>query len=118
MTKRARWIVVVSFVAAIVLPFPGLIAWQMWRDHALLAFCKDARAGMSFADLLVLERRHWVNDSYLVQAVFKDYIDQEHSHDLEFRSQPFDPEFACAITHDGQTVRSVQLLTLEGFSAD
>jgi hypothetical protein len=27
----------------------------------------------------------------------------------------FDPDFACAIVHDGRTVKIVQLLTLEGF---
>jgi hypothetical protein len=117
MTKRARWILI-SCVAAVVLSLPGLIAWQIWRDHALLGFCKDARPGMSFTDLVSLERRHWINGSYLIQTVFKGYMDQAHSYDLEFRSHFFDPDFACAITHDGHTVTSVQLLTLQGFKAE
>jgi hypothetical protein len=70
---------------------------------------------MSLADLISLERRHWIGESFLVQTRFKDYIDQAHSHNLEFRSQLFDPDFACAIGHDGRTVMNVQLLTLDGF---
>jgi hypothetical protein len=51
-----------------------------------------------------------------VQAKFEDYMDQASSRDLEFRSQMLDPDFACAIGHDGQKVRYVQLLTLDGFA--
>ena len=71
---------------------------------------------MSLEGLLDLERSHWINESYLVQARFDDYVDQAHSYGLEFRSQPMDPDFACAINHNGQTVTSVVLLALEGFS--
>ncbi len=70
---------------------------------------------MPFADFLALEKRHWIDDSYLVQARFDGYIDQAHSHDLEFRSHMLDPDFACSVVHDGHTVQIVQLLTLEGF---
>jgi hypothetical protein len=72
---------------------------------------------MSFSEMLGLERRHWINDSYLVQAVFDGYVDQAHSFDLEFRSHMLDPDFACVISHDGHLVKSVRLLTLEGFDA-
>ena len=74
---------------------------------------------MSFSDMLHLEHRHWINDSYIVQATIDDgsYVDQAHSRELEFRSHMLDPDFACAISHDGQNVKSVQLLTLEGFNA-
>lgn len=72
---------------------------------------------MSFADLLALEKRHWISDSYLVQSRFTGYIDQAHSKELEFRSHMLDPDFACNIVHDGQTVNIVQLLTLEGFDS-
>jgi hypothetical protein len=70
---------------------------------------------MPFADLIALERRRWIDESYLVEAHFDGYIDQAHSTDLEFRSHMLDPDFACAIVHDGRTVKIVQLLTLEGF---
>ncbi len=117
MTRRTRWILAIC-AAAILLPVAGLaalISWQSWRDHALLSFCKAAKTGISIEDLLNLERRHGVDESYLVQARFPEYIDQRHSRDLEFRSQWFDPDFACAIDHDGYFVTSVRLLTLEGF---
>jgi hypothetical protein len=65
---------------------------------------------MSLTDLLRLEHHHWINDSYLVEARFKDYVDQAHSRDLEFRSHIYDPPFACAITHDGNANTSVELL--------
>ena len=101
--------------AAIILAPALFVAWEAWRAHTLLAFCKAARPGISFADLLALEKHHWIDDSYLVQAKFDGYVDQFHSNDLEFRSHMLDPDFACAIVHDGQTVKFVQLLTLEGF---
>jgi hypothetical protein len=110
--------VLLGLGAGLVLTITYFVSRQMWRDHALLSFCKAAQSGISITALLVLEKRHGIDDSYLVQAGFADYIDQAHSPSLEFRSQWFDPEFVCAITHDGQTVKVVQLLTLEGFSAD
>jgi hypothetical protein len=109
MRKRARWILTVLAVA-VLLPIPSWVAWEGWRQHTLVAFCRDAKVGMSLTDLLRLEKRHWINDSYLVQALFKGYVDQAHSRDLEFRSHIYDPPFACAITHDGHAVTSVQLL--------
>ena len=119
MSKRARWIMIICSTAVLLLIFTvsariASRAWQAGRDHALLAFCKGARPGMSFGDLVALERRHRINESYLGQARFKGYVDQAHSNDLEFRSQWFDPDFACMITHDGLTVTSVRLLTLDG----
>ena len=78
--------------------------------NALLAFCKDVRVGMSFDELLHSEKRDWIDESYLVQAVLHDYVDQVHSHELEFRSHIYDPPFACFISHDGRRVTSVQLM--------
>ena len=69
---------------------------HMWRDRALLAFCKDTRAGLSFAGLRSLEKRHRIGESFLVEARFKDYVDQAHSHSLEFRSQWFDPDWSSS----------------------
>ncbi len=105
-----------TLAAAPVLWLVSFAARETWRAHTLLAFCKAARPGISLPELVALEKRHWIDDSYLVQANFDDgYVDQAHSPSLEFRSYMLDPDFACAITHDGHTVKSVQLLTLEGF---
>ena len=98
----------------IIAPVALFIARETWRARALLAFCKAAQPGITFAELLALEKHHSIDDSYLVQANFEGYIDQASSHALEFRSHMLDPEFACAIGHDGKTVRNVQLLGLEG----
>lgn len=68
---------------------------------------------MTVGDLLSLERRHWIDDSYLVQARLSDHIDQAQSHSLEFRSHMLDPDFACAISHDGSVVTGIELLTLK-----
>jgi hypothetical protein len=114
MSRLARWILVFC-VLALALPLPAFIGWMMWRDHALLAFCRDAHAGMSLVELTELERSHWIDETFLVQAMFSDYVDQAHTDSLEFRSQFFDPDFACAIAHDGTIVKDVTLLTLEGF---
>jgi hypothetical protein len=119
-TRRKRWLLILC-VAAILLPTIGLFSlatWQNRRDKALLAFCKAAHTGLSINDLLTLERHYGVDESYLIQARFAGYIDQAHSDDLEFRSQPIDPDFACAIGHDGHLVTTVQLLTLEGFKPE
>ena len=97
------------------MPLALFVARETWRARTLLAFCKAAQPGIAFADLLALEKRHSIDDSYLVQANFDGYIDQASSHDLEFRSHMYDPDFACAIGHDGHKVKYVQLLTLEGF---
>jgi hypothetical protein len=106
-----------TILLALIVPIPAWIVWESWRAHTLLAFCKEAKPGMRFSELLRLEHRRWINDSYLVQAQFEGYIDQAHSFDLEFRSHIYDPDFACVISHDGYTVTNVQLLTLEGFDA-
>jgi hypothetical protein len=117
--EKARWArrVLLFAGAAIVLAITAWIVRETWRSHTLLAFCKAARPGMSFGDLIKLEKRHWIDESYLVQARFEGYQGQRDTPGLEFRSQMFDPDFACAITHDGVTVKFVQLLTLEGFGA-
>jgi hypothetical protein len=104
-----------TLLIAIFVPIPAWTAWEVWRARTLLSFCKEAKAGMPFSEMLLLERRHWINDSYLVQSVFEGYTDQAHTFDLEFRSHMLDPDFACVISHDGQYIKSVQLLTLEGF---
>ena len=112
---RAKWgrIVLLCVAAAIILPITAFIAREAWRAHALLAFCKAARPGITVADLLALESRYSIDDSYLVQANFGDYIDQASSRGLEFRSHMYDPDFACDIGHDGEKVTHVQLLGLE-----
>ena len=105
-------------MAAFLLLIVGYVVDELWRARALLAFCKVVRPQVSFDELLALEKKYWIDDSYLVQAGFEGYIDQRHSHDLEFRSHMMDPDFACEISHDGHIVKSVELLTLEGFDPD
>jgi hypothetical protein len=114
MQRSARWALGI-IAGAVVLPVTFWVVREVRRDNALLAFCKEARAGMPFADFLRLEKRLGIDESYLVQANFAGYIDQAHSTDLEFRSHFMDPDFACAVVHDGSTVKIVQLLTIEGF---
>jgi hypothetical protein len=119
-TQRTRWILGLC-AAAILVPVVGLVSlvtWQHLRDKSLLSFCKAAHAGLTLDELLSLEKHYGVDESYLIQANFPRYIDQAHSLHLEFRSQPIDPDFACAIGHDGRVVRTVQLLTLEGFKPE
>lgn len=113
MERSARWVLGIGAVA-IILPVASYIAWEGWRADTLLAFCKQAQVGMPVADLLDLEERHRIDDSYLVQAQFDGYIGQIHSTELEFRSHMLDPDFACFVGHNGNTVKSVQLVTLEG----
>jgi hypothetical protein len=86
------------------------VAWESWRAHTLLEFCNEAKVGMSVQDLLRLERQHWIDDSYLVEARFPDFVDQAHSLNLGFRSHMYDPDFECAIGHNGTVVTAVQLL--------
>jgi hypothetical protein len=78
MTRSVRWVLIsfALFAGGVILALPAYIAWERWRENALLAFCKDVSVGMSFADLLRTERRHWIDNSYLVEALFKDYVDQ------------------------------------------
>lgn len=107
--------VLIALALAIILPLVLFLARENWRARTLLTFCKAAQPGITFGELLGLEKLHSIDESYLVQANLVGYIDQASSHDLEFRSHIYDPDFACAIVHDGERVKHVQLLTLEGF---
>jgi hypothetical protein len=113
---RGYWArrVLLILAAAIVLPLVFFIVRQVSRDRSLLAFCEAAKPNISFSELLSLEKQHSIDDTYLVQARFEGFVDQATSFSLEFRSQRYDPDFACAIGHDGRSVKHVQLLTLEG----
>jgi hypothetical protein len=110
MSTTAKWLYGLLIAGVVLLPLPAWMAWENWRLHKLLAFCKHARVGITIPDLLTLERRDGIDDSYLVQVLFDGYIDQAHSRDLEFRSHIYDPPYACAISHNGAAVASVQLL--------
>src|SRR5690348_2368249 len=107
MTKRSRWLLIL-LALAVLLPIPSWIAWESWRAYTLLKFCREAQVGMPLADLLRLERRHWIDNSYLVEARIPGFVDQAHSRDLSFRSHMFDPDFECAVSHDGTVVTAVQ----------
>jgi len=107
--RLAIWTLIL-LASAVVIALPADILWERWRANNLLAFCKEAQAGMTMPDLLRAEDRHRIDKSFIVQALFDDYIDQYHSHDLEFRSHIYDPPFACFIAHDGDRVTSVQLM--------
>lgn len=78
MARRWLWIVVVS-VASIILRIaaPGL--WLRHRFDAVLALRKGAKAGMPFSELLKLEKHQGIDNSFIVQASFADWIDQSHS---------------------------------------
>jgi hypothetical protein len=112
---RRSWGLIVLFLvaASIILPFIAYLAVEAWRARTLMAFCKAAQPGITIAELMALEKRHSIDESYLVQAMLSNYIDQTSSQYLEFRSRMYDPDFACAISHDGENVKSVQLLGIE-----
>jgi hypothetical protein len=109
MSKSWRWVLALG-AAVVLLPIPSWMLREGWRAHTLLVFCNEARVGMSLPDLLGLERHRWIDNSYLVQALSPDFVDQVHSLDLDFRSHMFDPDFQCSVTHDGTVVTSVRLL--------
>jgi len=109
MTRVARWSLGVLCVAVLV-PLPAWVAWQAWRANTLRAFCGEVRPGISLADLYRLEERHRINDSYLMEALVPDYTDQAHSPELTFRSHALDPDFECAISHDGTKVTAARLV--------
>lgn len=109
MTRMARLGLGVAF-AAILVPLPAWVAWQAWRANTLRAFCADVRPGISLADLYRLEERHWISDSYLTEALLPDYVGQAHTPELTFRSHPLDPDFECAISHNGTEVTAARLV--------
>ncbi len=114
---RGYWLrrILLVSLAAIVLSLALFVARQLWRDHQLLAFCDAAKPGISFADLVALEKQYSIDASYSVDAQFQSHADGAGPSSLEFRSQMYDPDFACVITREGQRVKFVQLLTLEGY---
>lgn len=115
--RRTTWRtrILLAALCAIPVTFAYYVGKESWRAHTLLEFCREVKSGISYEDMVALENRHWIEDSYLVQANFDGYVDQRHERSLEFRSHMMDPDFACVIGHDGQTIRFVQLLTLAGF---
>ena len=107
MLRFAKWAGLAFGVVLIV--FASFVAWNVWRSRNLLAFCNQLRPGLTIGELHDLERRHGVDDSYIVQAKSKDYVDQAHSPSLNFRSQMMDPDFECAVNHDGHVVTSFDI---------
>jgi hypothetical protein len=95
---------------AILLPFVLFIAWSEWRARKLLAFCKELQPGVTVTALLALEKRRGIDESYLTQALDPDFVDQAHSRSLAFQSQMLDPDFACLVEHDGESVISVEVI--------
>jgi hypothetical protein len=109
MPKFLQWPRVLV-VAAFVLPIPTFIACQLWRDHAVRSFCREVRVGMPVADLIELERRHWIDSSYLVLFTGIDFEHQAQMAQLTFRSHMLDPDFECAVTQNGVKVTETALV--------
>jgi hypothetical protein len=109
MRKSLRWSVIL-LAAAIVLPIPTFVAWQSWRDHKLRGFCREVRVGLPVADLMSLERRYGIDASYLVLFKDDDFEHQAQKPDLTFRSYMLDPDLECAISQNGITVTSADLV--------
>ena len=111
MKRPPPWVIVTGVIWGLpILALIAFLAWEGWRAYTLMAFCKEVHVGMPLDEFLRRERHHWVNDSYLVQKMFRDYVDQTHSRELEFRSHILDPEFACYYEHDGKTITKAQIL--------
>ena len=103
-------IIGVAAVASIVV-VPAL--WLAWRDHRLTQFCEQIRPGITLVELLSLEKRFGIDESFLVQSWFDEYVDQAHEKSLDFRSYPLDPEIQCSVGHNGVAVTSAILLRLD-----
>ena len=65
---------------------------------------------MSIADLIALERRLWIDSSYLVIFTGIDFEHQAQMPQLTFRSHMFDPDFECAVTQNGVIVTEAALV--------
>jgi hypothetical protein len=109
MPKFLRWPRVL-IIAAVVLPIPTLIAWQLWRDHVVRSFCREVHVGMPVAHLIELEKRHWIDSSYLVLFTGIDFEHQAQMPQLTFRSHMLDPDFECAIAQNGVVVTEAALV--------
>jgi hypothetical protein len=57
-----------------------------------------------------LERRHWIDSSYLVLFTGDDFEHQAQMPKLIFRPHMLDPDFECAITQNGLIVTAVALV--------
>jgi hypothetical protein len=108
-----QWFAAFALVA--VASLYAFARWDINRNLSLLAFCKEAKAGLSIDDFFALEKRFGIDDTFVVGSGMSGYAGHRSTKDLEFRSQPIDPYFACAVDHDGRVITNVQLLTLEGF---
>ena len=75
----------------------------------MLAFCHEVKVGMSFEELLLRQKYHRIDDSYLMEAMLPEYKDEAHSFQLEFRSHMLDPDFECVFSHDGHRVTATAI---------
>jgi hypothetical protein len=108
--SRTAWWLIGTASCALLLAIALPVAWLTWRESHLRAFCAEVRVGMPLQELFRVERAHRIDNSYLVEAQFPDFVDQAHSHRLGFQSFNLDPLSDCAIGHDGAVVTSVVLL--------
>jgi hypothetical protein len=96
--------------AAVLLPIVTFVVWQEWRAHSLRAFCDDVRVGMRLTDLLEMEKRHGIDESYLMSRDADDFAHQDRLPDMTFRSYRMDPDFECSILNNGISVTAVSLV--------
>ena len=68
---------------------------------------------MSMSDLLTLERRYSIDESYMVGAQLDPHFDQTRAGTISFQNVMLDPDFACVVIHDGREVVDVNLLGFE-----
>ena len=106
--RAAKWLTL-SIGGTLLLLLAALSAWAYLRERNVVAFCADIQPGVTVAQLVQLERRHGIDDSYLITTRFEDYADRTKSRELEYRDQMLDPNVACSISHDGRTVSTVDL---------
>jgi len=113
MSRSAWWWAGVASLT-LLLVIASSLAWFTWyvasRESHLRAFCADVRVGMTLDQLFRAEKDHGIDNSYLVEALFPDFVDQAHTRRLGFQSYNLDPMSNCDISHDGSVVTSVVLL--------
>jgi hypothetical protein len=98
-------------VAVPVLCILAVAAWQDWREYQLQSFCESVHEGMSVKNMLELQKRYRIDVSLLSPYDREVRRKQTSDPDVKLIGGPVgDPDFTCAIHHNGDLVLSAEMI--------
>jgi hypothetical protein len=98
-------------LAAPVLFVAAFVTWQVWREHQLRSYCEAIHVGMPVTEMLRLQKRHDIDESFLNPYNRRELHQEVADQDVEFiGGYPGDPDFVCSFRHNGAVVTSAEIV--------